>query len=176
MKETVPVEAHETAAGVTAEARHEGGKFLTFRLSEEEYGLEILKVKEIIGVMQITRVPRTPACTRGVINLRGKVIPVISLREKFGMEHVEDTEQTCIIVVDVALKGQASQMGILVDSVSEVLDIQSAEIEDAPEFGSDVNTEVILGIGKVREKVIMLLDIDRVLAGTEPVLETVADL
>ena len=142
-----------------------GGKFLTFFLAGEEYGIEILKVHEIIGMMPITRVPRTPEFIRGVINLRGKVIPIVDLRLKFGMESVEQTSETCIIVVHV----EGIEMGIVVDRVSEVLNIASGEIEDAPSFGRDVNTDYILGIGKTQSKVKILLDIDRVLSTQEVV-------
>jgi len=143
------------------------GKYLTFRLAQEQYGLEILKVREIIGLMDLTKVPKTPHDIRGVINLRGKVIPVLDLRLKFGMEAKQDTEETCIIVVDIAGEDGSILMGILVDAVSEVLDIQSSEIEDAPTFGADVDTRFILGIGKVKNTVKILLDIDRVLTGVD---------
>ncbi len=139
------------------------GKFLTFFLANEEYGIEILKVQEIIGMMAITPVPRTPRFIRGVINLRGKVIPVVDLRLKFDMESKEQTEETCIIVVQTA----GIQIGCVVDKVSEVLDIKAEEIEDAPTFGADVNTEYILGIGKSQGKVKLLLDIDKVLSQRE---------
>ena len=138
-------------------------KFLTFFLANEEYGIEILKVQEIIGMMQITPVPRTPAFIRGVINLRGKVITVVDLRVKFDMESKEQTEETCIIVVQTS----GVQIGCVVDKVSEVLDIQDEEIEEAPSFGADVNTEYILGIGKSQGKVKLLLDIDKVLSRRE---------
>ncbi len=139
---------------------HEGGKFLTFFLDGEEYGLEILKVREIIGMMNITPVPRTPDFIRGVINLRGKVIPIVDLRLKFGMESIARTDETCVIVVQAA----GIQMGIVVDKVSEVLDIAGDDIEDAPSFGTDVDTEYILGIGKSQGRVKLLLDIDKVLS------------
>lgn len=138
---------------------HEG-KYLTFVLGDEEYGLEILKVREIIGVMEITSVPQTPEFIKGVINLRGKVIPVIDLRLKFGMKPAEYTEETCIIVVDI---GKAL-MGILVDTVSEVLDIAKDQIEPPPSFGSRIQTEFILGMGKIKGKVKILLEIDKVLS------------
>lgn len=138
-------------------------KFLTFFLADEEYGIEILKVQEIIGLLPITRVPRTPACTRGVINLRGKVISVVDLRLKFGMEEKNATSETCIIVVQAA----GMEMGIIVDKVSEVLAIASSEIENAPSLGAEVNTDYILGIGKSQGKVKLLLDIDRVLSTQE---------
>ncbi|MBT4501525.1 MAG: chemotaxis protein CheW [Gemmatimonadetes bacterium] len=136
-----------------------GGKYLTFFLGEEEYGLEILKVQEIIGLMGITPVPRTPEFIRGVINLRGKVIPVIELRLKFGLVTVEETSETCIIVVQI----EGISVGLVVDRVSEVTDILDEEVEDTPSFGADVDTDYILGIGKSGERVRMLLDIERVL-------------
>ena len=140
------------------------GKYLTFGLGSEEYGLEILKVKEIIGVMNITSVPQTPKYVKGVINLRGKVIPVIDLRLKFGMEAVEYTDRTCIIVVDIAGKaGKKTVMGIVVDSVSEVLNIKGEEIEDTPTFGVSLETDYILGLAKVKGGVKILLDINKVL-------------
>jgi len=141
-----------------------GGKFLTFFLEDEEYGFEILKVQEIIGMMSVTPVPRTPPFVRGVINLRGKVIPIIDLRLKFAMPAVPQTEETCIIVVRV----QGVAMGIVVDKVSEVLDIAAEDI-DVPSFGSTVNTDYILGIGKAASKVKLLLDIDKVLSTKEVV-------
>jgi len=140
-----------------------GGKYLTFELGEEEYGLEILKVREIIGMMDITSVPRTPDFVLGVINLRGNVIPVIDLRLKFGMPTAERTEETCIIVVDV----EGMEMGILVDRVSEVLDISDEEIQPAPEFGVSVNTDFILGIGNAHDTVTILLNINKVLTDAE---------
>ena len=143
------------------------GKYLTFKLANEEYGLEILKVREIIGMMPITKVPRTPAFVRGVINLRGKVIPVIDLRKKFGMETTADTEETCIIVVDVARGADKLQIGILVDSVSEVLDIKGEDIEDAPSFGSNLDTQFIMGMAKAKGSVKILLNIEKVLSSNE---------
>jgi len=139
------------------------GKYLTFGLGGEEYGLEILKVKEIIGIMDITMVPQTPEFVKGVINLRGKVIPVVDLRLKFTMPTSEYTRETCIIVVDV----ENILMGIIVDTVSEVMNIQSKDIEPAPSFGSNINTDFITGIGKLKEKVVILLDIEGVLSNGE---------
>ncbi|HET6461661.1 MAG TPA: chemotaxis protein CheW [Syntrophales bacterium] len=140
------------------------GKYLTFGLGSEEYGLEILKVKEIIGVMNITPVPQTPKYVKGVINLRGKVIPVIDLRLKFSMDAVEYNDRTCIIVVDIAGKaGKKTVMGIVVDSVSEVLNIRGDEIEDTPTFGVRLDTDYILGMAKIKGGVKILLDINRVL-------------
>lgn len=140
------------------------GKYLTFALGPEEYGLEILKVREIIGYMDITAVPQTPAHVKGVINLRGQVIPVIDLRAKFGMETADVTEQTCIIVVETSRDHRNFSTGIVVDRVQEVLDIAGENIEEAPQFGSSVNTDFILGMGKIGESVKILLDIDEVLS------------
>ncbi len=143
------------------------GKYLTFALANEEFGLEILKVREIIGIMEITAVPQTPEYVRGVINLRGQVIPVIDLRAKFGMEAIETTDQTCIIVVEISQDGRKFNTGIVVDHVQEVLDIVGDQIEDAPQFGSNVATDFILGMGKIGDSVKILLDIDKVLACEE---------
>ena len=143
------------------------GKYLTFKLDVEEFGLEILKVQEIINMMEITRVPRTPAFIRGVINLRGKVIPVVDLRRKFEMESRENTDKTCIIVVTVRRSSGSVVMGIIVDEVSEVLDVAGASIEPSPEFGGVVDTSFILGMGKVGERVVTLLDVDKVLSGED---------
>ena len=143
------------------------GKYLTFKLAEEEYGLEILKVREIIGLLPITSLPRTPVFVRGVINLRGKVIPVIDLRQKFGLDVADDTNQTCIIVVDVTGQTGGIQVGILVDSVSEVLDIRGEDIEDPPMFGSSVDTAFILGMAKAKGTVKILLNIEKVLSAAE---------
>jgi purine-binding chemotaxis protein CheW len=141
------------------------GKYLTFALANEEYGLGILKVREIIGYMAITAVPQTPMHVKGVINLRGQVIPVVDLRAKFGMMETEVTEQTCIIVVEIDQGDHRFSTGIVVDHVQEVLDIREADIEAAPQFGSSVNTDFILGMGKIGDSVKILLDIDKVLAG-----------
>jgi len=146
------------------------GKYLTFTAAGEEYGIGILKVKEIIGVMAITTVPQTPAYMKGVINLRGKVIPIVDLRLKFGMEEIDYTEKTCIIVVEAISGGRQLMIGILVDSVSEVLNIKGSDIEDAPDFGSRLNIDYILGMAKTGGKVKILLDIDRVLSSDETAL------
>ena len=132
---------------------------MTFALDGEEYGLEILKVREIISMCEITSVPRTPQFVKGVINLRGKVIPVIDLRLKFAMAEAEQTEETCIIVISLG----ALETGILVDKVSEVLDISDGDIDQTPQFGVNVNTEFIRGMGKTGKRVTILLDIEKVL-------------
>lgn len=153
--------SNATAVETRQESRSsKGGKFLTFFLSSEEYGIEILKVQEIIGVMAITPIPRTPAFIKGVINLRGRIIPIVDLRLKLSMEEAKHTEETCFIVV----KAHDMQMGVVVDKVSEVLDIAGENVDDAPAMGSDVNTDYILGIGKAGDKVKLLLDIDKVLS------------
>jgi purine-binding chemotaxis protein CheW len=143
------------------------GKYLTFALGPEEYGLEILKVREIIGYMEITAVPQTPHEVKGVINLRGQVIPVVDLRAKFGMETAEVTDESCVIVVEISQGNRNFSTGIAVDHVQEVLDIAGEDIEDAPQFGSTVDTDFILGMGKIGDSVKILLDIDKVLGGED---------
>jgi purine-binding chemotaxis protein CheW len=146
------------------------GKYLTFSLAQEECGIGILKIKEIIGMMPITSVPRTPEFVKGVINLRGKVIPVIDLRLKFGMASVAYTERTCIIVVEVQRQAGKVMIGIVVDSVSEVLNIKGADIESTPAFGAQLDTDFILGMAKMGGGVKILLDIDRILSDQEMVV------
>lgn len=148
--------------------RRLAGKYMTFQLAAEEYGLEILKVLEIIGLMEITRVPRTREFIRGVINLRGKVIPVVDLRLKFGMERCEATDQTVIIVVHCNVDGRPLTMGLLVDQVLEVLSIDAAQIEPAPSLGAAaIEDEFILGVGKHEKRIVFLLDIARILSTDE---------
>ncbi len=156
--------AVESAVARIAQA----GKYLSFRLGGEEYGLEILKVQEINGMMGITRVPRTPEFVRGVINLRGRVIPIVSLRSKFRMPQIEDTEKTCIIVVQVRHDDSEITMGIIVDEVSEVLNISEGQIEGPPSFGGGMeDADYITGMGKLEDKVVILLDLDAILSGEE---------
>ncbi len=142
-------------------------KYLTFLTGGEGYGLPVLKVREIMKVMEITAIPQVPAYVRGVINLRGKVIPVIDLRLKFGMPACDATDQTCIIVVEASASDRQAMMGLLVDGVSEVLNIQASEIEQPPAFGEGVRTDYMQGVAKVKGTVKILLDIDRVLTGHE---------
>lgn len=153
---------HSATATVAPARLAQAGKYLTFFLANEEYGVEILKVHEIIGILPITRVPRTPAFVRGVINLRGKVIPIIDLRDRFGMSR-EGAEEQVIIVVQV----HGIQLGVVVDKVSEVLSIADGDIEPTPSFGVDVSTEYLLGLAKGEGRVRLLLDIDRVLTASE---------
>lgn len=156
------------ATELTAARTAQAGKFLSFILGEEEYGLEILKVQEINGMMGITRVPRTSDYVRGVINLRGRVIPIVSLRKKFKMAAVPDTEKTCIIVVQVKYSDREITMGIIVDEVSEVLNIGDGQIEPPPSFGGGMEeADFITGMGKLENKVVILLDIDRVMSGLD---------
>ena len=139
------------------------GKYLTFALAGEEYGLPVLRVREIIKVMDITQVPQVPPHVRGVINLRGKVIPVIDLRRKFGFADQAHTERTCIIVAEVGLATATAMMSVVVDAVSEVVNVSPAEVDAAPDFGGQNSTSYILGLAKVKGSVKILLDLDRVL-------------
>lgn len=143
------------------------GKYLTFTLDDEEYGIGILKIKEIIGMMPVTAVPQTPDFVKGVINLRGKVIPVVDLRLRFGLKSIEYTERTCIVVVEIASPTGTVMIGVVVDAVSEVLNIKGDDIEETPTFGTDLNTDYILGMAKMEGGVKILLDIDRVLSQDE---------
>jgi purine-binding chemotaxis protein CheW len=148
------------------------GKYLTFNLGEEEYGFEILRVVEIIGLMKITAVPRTPDYVRGIINLRGTIHPVIDLRTKFGMERIEDTEETCIIVLEIEKNGLSEQIGVVVDNVKEVQDISDKEIENSPSLGQGVDTRFIIGMANIKDKVVILLNVEKIFSQEE--LEEVA--
>ncbi len=143
------------------------GKYLTFQLAEEGYGIGILKVREIIGMLPVTPVPQTPMFLKGVINLRGQVIPVVDLRLKFGLMEEEYTERTSIIVVEVKGLSNNIPIGIVVDTVSEVINIQAHEIEPAPTFGASIDTNFILGMAKTEGGVKILLNIDQVLSAEE---------
>ncbi len=164
MTEQATTKARETTT--TDDTTDLGGKYLTFQLAGEEYGLEILKVREIVKIMDITSVPQMPTYVKGVVNLRGMVIPVIDLRLQFGLPEAEYTDETCIIVVNVG----GTEMGVVVDTVQEVLDITDDQIEPPPSVGSQVDTKFILGMGKIGERVKILLDIDCIL-GTEQMEE-----
>ena len=143
------------------------GKYLTFNLGPEEYGIEILKVVEIIGLMKITAVPRTPNYVRGIINLRGTIHPVIDLRTKFSMDSIEDTQETCIIVLEIEKDGQSEQIGVVVDNVKEVQDIADQEIEDSPSLGHDVDTKFIKGMANVKDKVVILLNVEKIFSESD---------
>ncbi|MBU0479968.1 MAG: chemotaxis protein CheW [Proteobacteria bacterium] len=167
------VTAEELNKQIRAETSR-GGKYLTFTLGNEEYGVGILKVREIIGILDITEIPRMPDYVKGVINLRGKVSPVIDLRLKFAMPRADYTSRTCIILMEIDKEETTALMGIIVDSVSEVMNVNAHDIEDTPEVRG-ANTDYILGIAKKDKKVIMLLDIDKALNDDEIVaLEAVA--
>jgi len=142
-------------------------KYLTFILAGEEYGIGILKVKEIIGLMPITMIPQTPEFIKGVINLRGKVIPVVDLRSRFGMAKADYTYHTCIIVVETAFSSRSVSVGIVVDEVSEVLNVKGCDIDETPSFGVRLETDFILGMAKTGGGVKILLDIDKVLRSSE---------
>ena len=151
----------------SGQAVEQDGKYLQFELGGEFYGVDILKVREINGMMDITAVPRTPVFLKGLINLRGKVVPVIDLRLKFGLAEADYDERTSIIVIEFqSIYGQV-QMGILVDTVSEVVSISSADIEPAPNFGSRMKSEYIKGMAKARGRVVIILDIDLILTDEE---------
>jgi purine-binding chemotaxis protein CheW len=160
-------ELAETVDKAIKEITDREGKYLTFSMANEEYGIGILKIREIIGMMPITSVPQTPAFVKGVINLRGKVIPVMDLRLRFNMDSIDYNERTCIIVVEIFGQSATVQIGIVVDSVSEVLNIKQDEIEDTPTFGTSLNTDFILGMAKMEGGVKILLDIDQVLTSDE---------
>ena len=160
----------EKVGKVTASAVFAAGKFLSFYLSKEEYGIAILKVREIIGMVDVTPLPRTPTFVRGVINLRGKIIPVIDLRLKFGMQPAEYTNETCIVVVDVGREGENSvQVGCIVDTVSEVLSVEAEQFEGAPRCANAAG-DYIAGLGKLKDRVLILLDIDKVIGDLNPAL------
>lgn len=145
---------------IPASADRRAGKYLAFHLGAEEFGIPVLSVREIMGLQDITAVPQTPAHVRGVINLRGKVIPVVDLRLKFGLPSVEYGQRTSIIVVKLG----ETMMGIIVDGVSEVLNLSAGDIEDTPDFGHGIETPYILGMAKTKGKVRMLLDIEQILS------------
>ena len=160
-------QAETVMSDVVARAADREGKYLTFSLAGEEYGIGILKIREIIGMLPITSVPETPPYVKGVINLRGKVIPVVDLRLRFGMAEIAYTERTCIIVVEMKSPGGMVHIGTVVDAVSEVLNIKGEDIADTPSFGAKFNSEYILGMAKMGKGVKLLLDIDRVLSSEE---------
>lgn len=163
------IDTHEATAGSAEETYGNENKFLSFKLGAEEYGVEILSVREIIGLLDITPLPQTPDYVKGVVNLRGKIIPVINLRTRFGLETVSYTDQTCIVVVEVtsAFDDESYHIGVIVDTVSEVLDITQSQIEPPPEFGNSVNADYVKGMGKLEHRVVILLDINKVLSHSE---------
>jgi purine-binding chemotaxis protein CheW len=166
-KENIMTDLTKTMGQAVKAISIKTGKYLTFSLEDEEYGIGILKIKEIIGMMPITSIPRTPEFVKGVINLRGKVIPVMDLRLKFSMEAIPYSDRTCIIVVEIDSQDSTVLIGIVVDSVSEVLSINENEIEETPTFGAKLNTDYIFGMAKMEGGVKILLDIDKVLSSRE---------
>ena len=162
----------EATVETTAACRNLAGKYLTFTLHQESYGIDVLKIREIIRLTNITAVPQMPAYVRGVINLRGKIIPIMDLRLRFGFPDAQSTEQTCIIVVQVKLPdGKSTQMGLVVDGVEEVANIACSDIEETPDFGGQIATDYIVGMAKIKGAVKTLLNIDHVLSS-----ETIATL
>ena len=143
------------------------GKYLTFQLGKEEFAIQVLRVREIMGMQEITAVPQTPDYVKGVLNLRGKVIPVVDLRLKFGMQEVEYTQRTCIIVVQIEQDGTRLLTGIIVDGVNEVLTLAPGDIEDTPDFGRGVATPYLLGMAKIKGAVKILLDINMAMTAQE---------
>jgi purine-binding chemotaxis protein CheW len=160
--------ANEALASTSSRTQKSEGKHLTFNLQRESYGIDVLKVREIIRLTNITTVPQMPDYVKGVINLRGKIIPVIDLRLRFGFENVKDTDLTCIIVVQAKLSdGKNTQMGLVVDGVEEVVNLAPDDIEETPDFGGKISTDYIVGMAKVKGTVKTLLNIDRVIATGE---------
>jgi purine-binding chemotaxis protein CheW len=147
--------------------RVESNKYLTFGLGDEGYAIPILKIKEIIGMLKITKVPRLPAFIKGVINLRGQIIPIIDLRLKFGLEAKDYDDRTSIIVVELETDSTLITSGIVVDTVNEVLEIDAKDIEDPPKYGTEVNQGFLIGMGKVKDNVIMLLNVMKILSVDE---------
>lgn len=143
------------------------GKYLSFHVGPEEFAMSVLGVREIMGMQDVTAVPHTPVYVKGIINLRGKVVPVVDLRLKFGMPAPENTARTCIVVVDVPGGGATVLMGVIVDSVSDVVNIASGEIENPPDFGEGVSIPYLIGIAKCKGKVKLLLNIEKVLTTSE---------
>lgn len=159
--------AEQSDAVAPAQVEQRAGKYLVFHLGREDFGIRVVQVREIMGVQEITAVPQTPAHVKGVINLRGKVTPVVDLRLKFGLPAIEYTQRTCIIVVQVQGKAGPMLMGIVVDGVAEVLNLTAADIEDTPDFGDGTATAYLLGVAKVKGKVKILLEIDYALASAD---------
>jgi purine-binding chemotaxis protein CheW len=142
-------------------------QYLTYKLENEIFALDISKVREVLDFTKVTKVPRTPEFMRGVINLRGSVVPVVDMRLKFGMTKTEQTVNTCIIIVEIALDGDTTVLGALADSVQEVIDLEPSQIEPAPKIGTRLKTEFIRGMGKRSDNFIIILDIDKVFSADE---------
>ncbi len=149
-------------------------QYLSFHVAGEEYAIGVLQVKEIIEYDTLTEVPKTPPSVRGVINLRGSVVPVVDLAVKFGLPEISVTKRTCIVIVEVDLEGERMLMGVMVDGVSQVIEFQTGDIEEPPTFGTRVRVDYLLGMGKLGKKFVLILDINNVLSSEE--LEAVASL
>jgi len=142
-------------------------QYLTFKLEGETFALDVVKVREILDYSNITKVPQTPEFMKGVINLRGSVVPVVDMRLKFNMASQEKTVDTCVIVVEISIDNEATILGALVDSVQEVFELEPTHIEAAPRIGTKLRTEFILGMGKREEQFVIILDIDKVFSSEE---------
>ena len=149
------------------ESKHEMQQFVSFTLGDEVFAVDVAKAREILGYVPVTRVPQTPDFMLGVINLRGSVVPVVDLRLKFGMPTAERTVDTCVIVIEIAIEGDTTTVGILVDSVQEVLDLATDQIEPPPRLGTKLKVEFIKGMGKVNDDFLIILDIDRIFSVDE---------
>jgi purine-binding chemotaxis protein CheW len=156
--------AKSGAVAQAATASQEPTQYLTFNLGGETFAIGILSIKEIIGWQNLTEVPMMPACVRGVINLRGTVVPVLDLQSRFGSETSPVTKRTCVVIVEVDNEGEHHTVGVVVDAVNEVLDISASDIEPAPSFGSRIRTDFIEGMGKVKDKFVILLNVNHVLS------------
>jgi len=142
-------------------------QYLTFKLDEEIFALDIAKVREVLDYTTITKVPRTPEFMRGVINLRGSVVPVVDMRLKFGMTKTDKTVNTCIIIVEITLVGETVVLGALADAVHEVIELEPEQIEPAPKIGTRLKTDFIRGMGRRNDAFIIILDIDKVFSSDE---------
>lgn len=150
-----------------SEAITEAGQYFTFTLGEEEFALEIDRVREVLDYTTITKVPRMPRFLKGVINLRGNVVPVVDLRLKLGMSAIEKTVDTCIVIIDIPIEGELTQMGALTDSVKEVIELDPGDIAPPPKMGTQLDNQFIKGMGKQDERFLIILDIDRVFSAGE---------
>lgn len=154
-------------SAVDAESGAVTRRLFTFKLSGSDYGVPILRVQEIVALPPVTPVPRTPEFVRGVINLRGRVVPVVDLRTRFGMAASPDTDRTCVVIIQVEGESGAMRMGVVVEDLAEVVDVPEDDVVDPPEFGAGIDTEFLLGMGRVAQRVIILLDVDKVLTSAD---------
>ena len=159
------------AADAARAGRAQPGQYLIFRIREEEYGVSILRIREILEFSPLTPVPLTPPWIRGVLNLRGSVVPVVDLALKFGLRETRPAERTCIVIIEVEADDEVSVIGVMVDGVDEVVELGADALEEPPDFGTRVRVDYLQGLGKVDRRLLLLLDADRVLS-TEELLET----